>query len=310
MLKDMRDIRPPAEKEGFLEDGPSSAKGVLPWKEPLDGALYRDRAGAKASDGAGPSPGGPGAALAPDHSLTQGSKKIRRMFDKITPRYDLLNRVLSFGRDLFWRRALSHRLVLLSYPGSFLDLATGSGDQLLAIRDFWPYALLTGLDFSANMLDLAQKKIEKLLPHEEEISLVLGDAYNAPFAPESFDSISVSFGLRNLPDRPKVYKEVLRLLKPGGRFLVLELFFDKRSLLSPFHQFHLKRVTPFVASLFFKEEKRAYDYLAASVLDFPHPSVILTEMEGAGFKVLDYETFTFGSSMLVWGQKPISARKT
>jgi demethylmenaquinone methyltransferase/2-methoxy-6-polyprenyl-1,4-benzoquinol methylase len=229
------------------------------------------------------------------------------MFDKITPRYDLLNRILSFGRDLFWRRALSHRTILLSYPGSFLDLATGTGDQLLALRDFWPYALLTGLDFSPNMLKLAKEKINKKLPSEEEISLVLGDAYDAPFAPESFDSISISFGLRNLPDRPKIYKEVLKLLKPGGRFLVLELFFDERSFLSPIHRFHLKTVTPFLASKLFKGRKKAYEYLARSVLDFPHPSVILTEMEDAGFKVPDYETFTFGSCMLVWGQKPVSS---
>jgi demethylmenaquinone methyltransferase/2-methoxy-6-polyprenyl-1,4-benzoquinol methylase len=234
-----------------------------------------------------------------------GGGSLKRMFDSITPRYDFLNRCLSFGRDLFWRRALAQHIITISYPGLFLDMATGSGDQLLAIREIWPYAYLVGLDFSQNMLNLAKEKIDKVFPDEEEITLILGDAYNAPFERESFDSISISFGLRNLPNRKKFYEEALRLLKPGGRLLILELYFDYRSPFAYFHRFHLSRITPFIASALFHHQKNAYDYLSKSVLNFPHPSVILTEMEEAGFKGIEYETFTFKSAMLIWGQKPI-----
>jgi demethylmenaquinone methyltransferase/2-methoxy-6-polyprenyl-1,4-benzoquinol methylase len=236
-----------------------------------------------------------------------GSEGVMKMFDSVTPRYDLMNRVLSLGRDLFWRRALAGRAITISYPGSFLDMATGSGDQLLALRDFWPYSELVGLDFSEAMLNLARRKIEEKLPEEREISLILGDVYKAPFETESFDSVSISFGLRNLPDRPGLYREVLKLLKPGGRFLVLELYFDQRTFWAPIQRFYLQKLTPLIASGLFKDKKKAYSYLSRTVLNFPHPAHILSEMEEAGFKTLEYETFTFQSCMLVWGHKPISA---
>ncbi|MDR2459165.1 MAG: ubiquinone/menaquinone biosynthesis methyltransferase [Deltaproteobacteria bacterium] len=228
------------------------------------------------------------------------------MFDGITRRYDFLNRLLSFGRDLFWRRALARRIVTRNYPGRFLDLATGSGDQLLAIKSLWPYANLVGLDFSDNMLSLAEKKIAKFYPDQDsEIELVLGDAYCPPFPPSSFDSVTISFGLRNLPDRPRIYEKVLELLKPGGRFLILELFFDPRGFWAPLHRFHLETITPLLAFLLFQEEEKAYRYLTKSILNFPHPMVILSELEEAGFRGNEYLTYTFGSTMLLWGQKPL-----
>jgi demethylmenaquinone methyltransferase/2-methoxy-6-polyprenyl-1,4-benzoquinol methylase len=226
------------------------------------------------------------------------------MFDGVSSRYDILNRLLSFGRDLFWREALARRLLAREFPGSFLDLATGSGDQLLAIRARWPHSSLTGLDFSPSMLEVARRKINKA-ENLADIALVLGDAYATPFPDRSFDSVSISFGLRNLEERPALYREALRLLKPGGRFLVLELFFDSRSWLAPLHRFHLERVTPWLAGRFFYAQGRAYNYLGDSILAFPSPEIIVDELEEAGFKGVERQTYTFQSAMLVWGQKPL-----
>jgi demethylmenaquinone methyltransferase/2-methoxy-6-polyprenyl-1,4-benzoquinol methylase len=239
------------------------------------------------------------------NSLRQYSGSIHSMFNSVSERYDLLSRFLSLGRDHFWRKALARRLVAREYPGSFLDLATGSGEQLLAIRAFWPYAELTGLDFSEKMLDVARGKLERN-GIREGVSLRLGDVYRPPFEPSTFDSVSISFGLRNLPDRAALYREAKRLLKPGGRFLVLELFFDSRNLLAPVHRFHLSTVSPWLAGRFFYKQGRAYDYLGQSIMDFPHPAVIMDEMEAAGFKGVEHQTYTFQSAMLVWGHKPLN----
>ncbi|MDR1039837.1 MAG: ubiquinone/menaquinone biosynthesis methyltransferase [Deltaproteobacteria bacterium] len=239
------------------------------------------------------------------NSLRQYSGSIQSMFNSVSERYDFLSSFLSFGRDQFWRKALARRLTAMEYPGSFLDLATGSGEQLRAIRSLWPYANLTGLDFSAPMLDVAADKLARL-GYGEGVKLVLGDVYKAPFESSSFDSVSISFGIRNLPDRPALYREAKRLLKPGGRFLILELFFDSRNFLAPIHRFHLATVSPWLAGRFFYSQGKAYDYLSQSIIDFPHPAVIMDELEDAGFKGVEHQTYTFQSAMLVWGQKPLN----
>ena len=231
-------------------------------------------------------------------------QNLKNMFNSVSSRYDLLNLFLSFGRDSFWRQALARRLMTRDYPGRFLDLATGSGDQLLAARAYWPYAELTGLDFSDSMLKIARNKLQKRFPNDE-IDLILGDAYDPPFETSCFDSVSLSFGLRNLGRRRRLYEQALRILKPGGRFLILELFFDRRSPVAPVHRFHLEVITPWIAGMLFKSQNGAYTYLSRSILNFPHPAVIADELLAAGFRGVEYKTFTFNSTMLVWGQKPL-----
>ncbi|MDR2340184.1 MAG: ubiquinone/menaquinone biosynthesis methyltransferase [Deltaproteobacteria bacterium] len=231
-------------------------------------------------------------------------QNLRAMFDGVSSRYDLLNRFLSLGRDNFWRKALARRLMARDFPGRFLDLATGSGDQLLATRSVWPQAELTGLDFSGSMLGIAKEKIARHYP-QDEVDLILGDACDPPFEDESFDSVSISFGLRNLPKRQGLYEQAFRILKPGGRFLALELFYDDRGPFARFHRLYLEVVTPWIAAWLFKSQNKAYTYLSRSILSFPHPAVIADELQDAGFRGVDFETYTFGSTMLVWGQKPL-----
>jgi demethylmenaquinone methyltransferase/2-methoxy-6-polyprenyl-1,4-benzoquinol methylase len=242
-------------------------------------------------------------ALKRDNSLKPNPAKIREMFGTITRRYDFFNHLLSLGRDFFWRRALSRRIHIIDPPGRILDLACGSGDQIMAIHKDWPNASLVGLDFSRPMLDLATDKLCGL-----SASLVLGDILEPPFEDEAFDSISISFGLRNVADRPELYRQTFRLLKPGGRFLVLELFFDPRGLWAPVLGFHITKVAPWVARMF-DAPLEAYKYLGASIVRFPHPAFIVDELEAAGFTDLGFRTYTFGVAMLVWGRKPIASPK-
>jgi demethylmenaquinone methyltransferase/2-methoxy-6-polyprenyl-1,4-benzoquinol methylase len=238
-------------------------------------------------------------AIKRDNSLKPNPARIREMFGNITRRYDFFNHLLSFGQDIFWRRALARRLLVLEPPGSFLDLATGSGDQLIMAHKFFPEASLTGLDFSQPMLDVASIKLAKI-----PAKLVLGDVLEPPLEDNSFDSISMSFGLRNVADRQTLYRQALRLLKPGGRFLVLELFYDPRKLLSPIVGMYTKTISPWIASWLFSAPNDAYKYLGLSVIRFPHPAIIADELANAGFTDLNYRVYTLNVAMLVWGRKP------
>ncbi|MDR0355721.1 MAG: ubiquinone/menaquinone biosynthesis methyltransferase [Deltaproteobacteria bacterium] len=234
--------------------------------------------------------------------------KIRQMFGDVAPRYDLLNRIMSFGRDCFWRRCLTDRLLVLNSPGRFLDLATGTGDQLVCIKNRWPDAEISGLDFSEPMLQEARNKMVRLRRKGKfqppEPLFVCGDALEPNLPENHFDSVSISFGLRNIPRREKLYETVWRLLKPGGRFLILELHFDPRSIWAPLHKFYLQSFIPFMAAGIFGSSQNAYRYLGESIMKFPHPDRLLDDLKKAGFVDLGRHQYTFGAAMLAWGHKP------
>ncbi|MDR2300504.1 MAG: ubiquinone/menaquinone biosynthesis methyltransferase [Deltaproteobacteria bacterium] len=235
--------------------------------------------------------------------------KIENMFSEISPNYDLLNSVMSLGRHGFWRDCLSRRLLIKNPPGHFLDLATGTGDQLLSIKKFHPKSLLFGLDLAQSMLDLAKEKLQNAINNsailEPMPTLILGDAIKPKLPAQSFDSITVSFGLRNVKAKKALYESVLNLLVPGARFLVLEVFFDPRSLLAPAHRWYLKKAIPFMAGQLFQSSTEAYEYLADSVLQFPHPERVIDDLLEAGFVRCDYQTYTFGVAAVIWGHKPL-----
>jgi demethylmenaquinone methyltransferase/2-methoxy-6-polyprenyl-1,4-benzoquinol methylase len=246
--------------------------------------------------------------MSPQAKAIPFSERVRIMFGEIAPRYDLLNAVLSLGRDSFWRAALARRVAPLDGPGAFADLATGTGDQLLAIRERHPEARLTGIDFSAPMLGLAEAKAARqsglLGPGSPPPDWRLGEASATGLDPGSQDAVSISFGLRNLPDRAPLYREAMRILKPGGRLLILELWHDPRPWFARIHRLHLETVTPFVAGALFGSEEKAYRYLGVSILAFPDPWRLLDELALAGFADPGLRTFTFGAAMLAWARKP------
>ncbi len=232
----------------------------------------------------------------------RGSVAIKNMFSSVARRYDLANRVMSLGRDLFWREALARRVTAPRGTGRLLDLAAGTGDQIVAVKRLRPDLAVTGLDLSPAMLELAAPKFAALAPPPPE--LLLGDALDLPFEAETFDAVSISFGLRNIKARPALYGEVLRVLKPGGRFLVLEMYHDRRTRTAPIIGFYLKTIIPVLGGRLVSREQEAYRYLTASILAFPRPEELAAEMAGAGFAALNFLTYTFNTVMLVWGEKP------
>ena len=230
---------------------------------------------------------------------------LRNMFSSVARRYDLANRVMSLGRDLFWREALARRVKVLEGPGRLLDLASGTGDQIVAVKRARPDLAVTGLDLSPAMVELAAPKFAALAPPRPE--MLVGDALSLPFEAESFDSVSISFGLRNITARTELYREVLRVLKPGGRFLVLEMFYDRHSLAAPIVGFYLKKIIPVLGGRIVSREKEAYRYLVSSIMGFPQPEELAGEMTRAGFMAPQFRTYTFNAVMLVWGEKPLTA---
>jgi demethylmenaquinone methyltransferase/2-methoxy-6-polyprenyl-1,4-benzoquinol methylase len=227
------------------------------------------------------------------------------MFSSLARRYDLINRVLSLGRDNFWRRALARRLKILAPPGRLLDLAAGTGDQIVAAKKIWPSLAVTGLDLAPDMLDLARPKLAKLPAPAPE--LVIGNALSLPFAEAGFDSASISFGLRNISRRRELYAEVRRVLKPGGRFLILDLFHDPGSPWAPLTSCYLRRVVPVLGGRILTRSREAYRYLSDSILAFPQPARLAGELAEAGFTAIAGRIYTFNSALLVWGDKPVGS---
>ncbi len=223
------------------------------------------------------------------------------MFDQLAPKYDFINRILSFGIDLRWRKALRKFIP----PGEgfhLLDLATGTGDQLFTLCEGkTPIARAVGLDRAEKMLDVARKKLDKFRT-TAEIEFAVGDATDIPFPDNSFDIVSISFGIRNVPDYRKALREIYRVLKPGGRTLILESTVPKFIGWRELYLFYLRKVLPRVGGLL-SGNKQAYIYLDQSVEEFPSGETFRREMEAAGFNKTRYYTFSAGIATLYIGEK-------
>src|SRR4051812_6706546 len=191
-------------------------------------------------------------------SIARDPESVRAMFDGIAPRYDLANHLLSGGIDFWWRRRAAE-IVRRWQPRRVLDVATGSGDLALAIARRLPEAEITGTDFSAAMLAIANRK--------GMARTVVADALALPFADGSFDAVTVAFGLRNMADWKAALREMCRVLVPDGRLLVLD-FSLPAGILRPLYRFYLHHCLPRLASIV-TSRKQAYDYLGSSIENFP-----------------------------------------
>lgn len=212
------------------------------------------------------------------------------MFDNIAERYDLLNRVISFGVDQRWRRKTVAALELPA-NGRALDLATGTADLAIRIARTHPGVQVVGLDPSTGMLEVGRKKVARLAENDR-IELVVGDAQSLPFEDASFDGITIAFGIRNVPDRVAALREMARVVRPGGRVAVLELSEPRRGILGPMARFHVHHVVPFVGGII--SGSREYRYLQTSIAAFPPPEAFAATMREAGLDVLRIEPLTFG----------------
>jgi demethylmenaquinone methyltransferase/2-methoxy-6-polyprenyl-1,4-benzoquinol methylase len=224
---------------------------------------------------------------------------VNSMFARIAARYDLANRLLSGGMDVWWRKRLVAR-VRSSHPQDVLDLATGSGDVAFALsRALPPETSITGLDFCQPMLDEAELK--KAQSSCQKIAFRQGDILALPLANESYDAVTISFGLRNLADRSKGLREMHRVLRPGGRVFILE-FSQPQRWFRRLYYWYLRKILPPLAG-WLTGDRRAYDYLNNTIEAFPDRAAIAAEVIKAGFENVTAETMTFGVVALHRGQK-------
>ena len=225
---------------------------------------------------------------------------VEQMFSAIAPRYDFLNRLLSAGRDRLWRRA-AVTATALPREGNLLDVCTGTADMVLEGARQFPYARIVGLDFSRPMIALATAKIERARL-TDRVRLEVAPAEALPFPDESFDAASVAFGLRNIPDRLRGLREMRRVLRPGGRAVILDFTTPPNRLLRRVYLWYFHQVLPRIGRLV-SGHPSAYSYLPASVADFPPPDGLATWMGEAGFQDVSYRLLTAGIVAIHVGRK-------
>ncbi|XOD69433.1 MAG: bifunctional demethylmenaquinone methyltransferase/2-methoxy-6-polyprenyl-1,4-benzoquinol methylase UbiE [Flavobacteriales bacterium AspAUS03] len=217
-------------------------------------------------------------------------KQVEYMFDRISSRYDLLNHILSFGIDLSWRRKAVDLLHRFS-PDELLDLATGTGDlAIMAARRVLDLNVV-GLDCSEKMLEIAQKKILSR-GLEERVSVMRGDSEAIPFEVESFDAVTVAFGVRNFEQIENGLKEIHRVLKPDGVMIILEFSHPKGAFVK--FVYHLYSHYMAFMGRVFSKDVAAYDYLQRSVMAFPHGVQMKNILKSCGFLRPHALSFTFG----------------
>lgn len=208
------------------------------------------------------------------------AEDVEKTFAGIAPRYDLANHLLSFGFDFSWRRRLV-RTCAANQPARVLDLATGSGDVAFALRSTLSEdSEVIGLDFCQPMLDQAERKAKER-GSPSNLRFLQGDCLNLSFEDESFDAITIAFGLRNLEDRARGLTEMHRILRPGGSLLVLE-FSQPELWLRPFYYLYLRGLLPVLAWLI-TGDRSSYQYLASSIKGFPDRSGLTAEFAASGF---------------------------
>lgn len=233
--------------------------------------------------------------------LTEKGRGIRDMFDRIAPRYDLLNRILSLGIDRRWRR-FAVRQLQIPRNGLVLDIATGTGDVALEVaRQTDSSIQIVGSDFTQAMLVLGQKKIAGS-PYRGRVLLVNAPCEEMPHPEQIFDGITIAFGIRNVVDREKGLREMLRVLKPGGRAVILEFATPLNGFFRAAYYFYFLRVLPWLGGLF--SQRSAYQYLPDSVLEFPDRESFQKMMEHAGFKDVRIHNLTGGIAAVHVGTRP------
>ncbi len=230
---------------------------------------------------------------------------VKGMFDRIAPRYDFLNRLLSLRQDIVWRKQMVKAAGLT--PGSTaLDVACGTCDVALEISDQLKNQVkIFGLDFSYGMLRLGKEKLNKKSKSEKSKSIVLlnADALSLPFNDNLFDGVFIAFGIRNIMDRQRAVDSFFKVLKPKGRLAVLELTTPEKGLLRSLYLLYFQKILPLIGS-FFSKDNAAYSYLPASVLKFPTPEQFITIMKRSGFEQNRFKRMTFGIVTLFIGRKP------
>lgn len=222
---------------------------------------------------------------------------VLSMFDRISARYDFLNRFLSLGRDVYWRSQVA-QFVKSRQPKKVLDVATGTADLAIAVARVCPDAQIEGVDVSSGMLALGQDKCDRIgLP----IVLRQASVSELPYADESFDVVTAAFGVRNFEDKMRGLKQMHRVLKPKGTCVILEFALPEGWIL-PLYLFYFRRVLPVLGG-WLSKDKQAYRYLNTSVEQFDNPAQFKAALKNAGFQEPRSVPMTFGVVQMYVGVK-------
>jgi len=232
--------------------------------------------------------------------LSNKGEHIREMFDSIAPRYDFLNRLLSLGIDRRWRK-FAVKQITYEETGQILDVATGTADVALQIAAVTPPSVtISGIDFTEQMIELGRLKV-KTSPFSNRITLQVAPCESIPYGDNRFDSATIAFGIRNVVDRLSGLQEMHRVLKPGGRIVILEFSNPKSKLFKILYNFYFSRILPSIGGFFSKFS--AYKYLPDSVLEFPSQDEFKKVMAKAGFGKIVHHDLTCGIATVYVGEK-------
>ncbi|HEX6916403.1 MAG TPA: bifunctional demethylmenaquinone methyltransferase/2-methoxy-6-polyprenyl-1,4-benzoquinol methylase UbiE [Chitinophagaceae bacterium] len=239
--------------------------------------------------------------IVPDEgSKLEKKDQVAKMFDSIAYRYDFLNRFLSVGTDVGWRKKAIAELKPLQ-PRKVLDVATGTGDMAILTYSILRPEKITGIDISAGMLEVGRKKIEakSLSGH---IELLTGDSETIKFPDDSFDAITVAFGVRNFQNLENGLREMRRVLRPGGRLVVLEFSRPQNIFFKGIYSLYMNVIAPGFGKMFAKN-KKAYRYLNQSVQAFPERQNFINILKSAGYRDTYYKTLSLGICSIYCGSK-------
>lgn len=227
-------------------------------------------------------------------------EEVREMFDNIAPKYDLLNHTLSVNIDRIWRRRVVNE-VRRAKPRRILDVATGTGDLAIALARRIRDVQVMGVDLSEAMLAVARRKVEAR-GLDNRIVLERGDAEHLDVADASVDAATVAFGVRNFGDLAAGLRELARTIKPGGKVVILEFSRPRNRVFRALYEFYSYKILPRIGGLV-SRDKQAYEYLPASVGEFPAPAVFLEMMEKAGFRNCRARSQSFGIAQIYIGER-------
>ena len=229
-------------------------------------------------------------------AVDKSPRRIREMFDLISPRYDLLNHLLSLNIDVLWRRRAAEQCG--PDPRRVLDVCSGTGDLAFEIRRRWKCAV-TATDFAYRMIRRARAKARRLagVPFQQ------ADATRLPFRDDTFDACAVAFGLRNVADTDAGIREMARVVKPGGRVVILDFATPPSRWLQRGYRFYFSRILPAIGELIAPARRGAYRYLPASVETWPEPDQLVQSLEKAGLGDARFERLTGGIAALHVGIK-------
>jgi demethylmenaquinone methyltransferase / 2-methoxy-6-polyprenyl-1,4-benzoquinol methylase len=227
-------------------------------------------------------------------------EQVAQMFDAISEKYDFLNHFLSFGIDVGWRKKVV-KIIGSQKPDSVLDIATGTGDLAIMMAEKLQPSKIVGLDLSQGMLNVGiEKVVRKNLT--EIISMVQGDSENLSFTDNSFDAITVAFGVRNFENLDKGLSEIFRVLKPKGTLVILEFSQPEGFVIKPLYGFYSKFILPLFGKLISKD-KSAYTYLPESVAAFPYGDAFKTILKKTGFTTIQNKPVSFGIATIYVASK-------